>query len=138
MSQAQEWNGKSRYTRNTEHLQASRIPLFCRRKQKTLCLQPFCIKQATLQRVLVLTFKTAQISVGSFLQVQVPLSNYEKLWKDTQVPDFLCVCVLGERVGQVTMKIVATTETISPSFIISGNYMTIKGFPGGAMPMQEM
>lgn len=95
-------------------------------------------KQATLQRALVLKFKTAQISVGSFLQIQVPLCNYEKLWKDTQVPDFLCVCVLGERVGQVTMKIVATTEIISLSFIISGNHMTIKGFPGGAMPIQEM
>lgn len=77
-------------------------------------------KQAALQRALVLTFKSAQISVGSFLQIQVPLRNYEKLWKDTQVPDFLCVCVLGERVGQVTMKIVATIETISPSFIVSG------------------
>ena len=48
------------------------------------------------------------------------------------------LCILIMFIKQVTMKIVATTETISPSFIISGNYMTIKGFPGGAMPMQEM
>ena len=65
-------------------------------------------------------------------------SEEDKAFLKTRARGHGVVCVLGERVGQVTMKIVATTETISLSFIISGNHMTIKGFPGGAMPVQEM
>ena len=109
------------YTRHTEqpNLRPPEFLSFAATRRKPfVCKLSVSNKQTALQRALVLTFETAQMSLGSFLQLWIPPCSYEKLWEDAQAPGHLCVCVSGEKAGKATAKIVAATETLSPSCII--------------------
>ena len=52
------------------------------------------------------------------MKIQILPCSYRKLWKDTQAPGYLCVCVLGETAGKGTEQMVATIKAFHHLLIL--------------------